>query len=323
MEKALAIRSPQESITRDRPLSRLRLLRDSFLRTLSEHTRRAYERDLQDLADHLGETDGVGALWRLVGCGQGEANGLVVQYKADLMERGLAPTTINRRLAAIRSAVKLVRMGGFISWELDVSGEKTKAYRDTRGPGKEGYQWMLKEISGSVREKDIRDTAILHLLYDLALRRSEVAKLNLSDVDFGAGMLTIIGKGRREPEKVQLPKETSQVLVRWMGVRGTEEGPLFRNYDRAGKVSREDGRLTPDGIYKVVLAVAQRVGIKTRPHGLRHASITEALSLTNGNLAAVRDFSRHRSYEVLQHYDDNRQSRGAEVAKLVAKAAAV
>lgn len=323
MERALAVRSPHQAVSPDEPRSRLRSLRESYLGTLSPNSRRAYENDLKDFAGHLGEPDGVAALWRLVEGGQGVANGIVLGYKRSLIEKGLAPASINRKLAGIRSAVKLARMGGFISWMVEVPGEKTKAYRDTKGPGKEGYQRMLKELGGSVREKDIRDMAIIHLLYDLALRRSEVAKLNLSDVDIGAGTLTILGKGRREPEKVQLPEETSQALVRWVEKRGTEPGPLFRNFDRSGKVSSDGGRLTPDGIYKMVLAVAGRVGIKTRPHGLRHASITEALSLTNGNLAAVRDFSRHRSYEVLQHYDDNRQSRGAEVAKLVAKAAAV
>ena len=322
-ERTLAVRSPHRAVSPDSSRSRLRSLRDAYLGTLSPNSRRAYENDLKDFADHLGEPDGVAALWRLVEGGQGEANGIVLEYKRSLIERGLAPSSINRKLAGIRSAVKLARMGGFISWTVEVPGEKTKPYRDTKGPGKEGYQRMLKELGVSVREKDIRDTAILHLLFDLALRRSEVAKLNLSDVDLGAGTLTILGKGRREPEKVQLPEETSQALMRWMEKRGTEEGPLFRNYDRAGKVSRDDGRLTSDGIYKVVLAVAGRVGIKTRPHGLRHSAITSALEITNGNLAAVRDFSRHRSYEVLRHYDDNRQSRGAEVAKLVAKAAAI
>jgi integrase/recombinase XerC len=323
MKDALAVRSSPSAVSPVEPRSRLRSIRDAYLGTLSPNSRRAYENDLKDFAGHFGEEDGVVALWRLIEGGQGEANGVVLGYKRSLIEKGLAPASINRKLAGIRSAVKLARMGGFVSWEVEVPGEKSKPYRNTKGPGKEGYQRMIGELSGSDKAKDVRDKAILHLLYDLALRRNEVAKLDLKDVDLGAGNLVITGKGRREPETLQLPEETSQALMKWLEKRGTEPGPLFRNYDRVGKVSSDGGRLTPDGIYKMVLAVGGRVGIRTRPHGLRHASITEALSLTNGNLAAVRDFSRHRSYEVLQHYDDNRQSRGSEVAKLVAKAAKV
>lgn len=323
MENGLAVRFSPSAVSPVESCSRLRSIRDAYLGTLSPNSKRAYENDLKDFAGHLGEEDGVVALWRLIEGGQGVANGVVLEYKRSLIEKGLAPASINRKLAGIRSAMKLARMGGFVSWEVEVSGEKSKPYRNTKGPGKEGYQRMIRELGGSDKAKDVRDAAILHLLYDLALRRSEVAKLDLKDVDLGAGTLVITGKGRREPETLKLPEETSRALVRWMEKRGEEPGPFFRNFDRGEKVSSDGGRLTPDGIYKMVLAVGGRVGIRTRPHGLRHAAVTEALELTNGNLAAVRDFSRHKNYSVLQHYDDNRQGRGAEVAKLVAKAAAV
>jgi len=138
-------------------------------------------------------------------------------------------------------------------------------------------------------------------------------------VDLNAGRISILGKGELEREPVALPEETARALADWIEIRGDEPGTLFYNYDRRSV----DRRLTYDGIYKIVLTVAARAGIKTRPHGFRHTAITEALELTNGNLAAVRDFSRHKSYEVLRFYDDNRQDRGGEVAKLVAKAASV
>lgn len=319
---ALAVREARGAIGRQDLRARLQFLRDSYLSTLSPHTRLAYDRDLMDFARHLGETDGLATVERLLGGGPGEANTVALGYKAALLQRGLSPQTVNRRLAALRSVVKLARVGGLIAWELEVRGEKAKPYRDTRGPGRAGFQKILSGLNGSARPREIRDGAILHLLYDLALRAGEVARLKVEDVDMEAGMVTVLGKGRREPEKLSLPEETAKALKRWIGKRGMEPGPLFQNYDRAGKLSR-DGRLTYDGIYKLVLYRGARAGIKTRPHGLRHAAITEALELTGGNLAAVRDFSRHRSYEILQHYDDNRGNRGGEVAKLVAKAAAV
>lgn len=313
---ALTVRPrPSAPVPAD-PMERLRALWGSYLSTLSDHTRRAYDRDLADFARYLGASD----LGALIGHGPGEANALALGYKAALLERGLSPQTINRRLAALRAVVKLARRAGLVSWGLEVDGEKSRPYRDTRGPGKAGYQRLLQGLTGSGRPREIRDGAILHLLYDRALRRGEVARMDLEDLDLEAGTVTITGKGRREPETLALPAETVRALERWISARGEDPGPLFPNYDRAGKGS---GRLTGDGIYKMVRVRAAAAGISTRPHGLRHAAITEALELTGGNLAAVQDFSRHAKPETLRLYDDNRKSRGAEVARMVAAAAAL
>ena len=315
---AITTRSAQHPARTDLS-DRLHHLRASYLATLSPHTRRAYNRDLRDFAVFLGEEVPTRALRRLIERGQGEANSLTLQYKAHLIEQNKTPATINRRLSSLRSAVKLARMGGFIPWSLDIPGVKSRPYRNTRGPGRRGFQEIMRKLHETNRPRDIRDRAIIRMLYDLALRRGELAGLTLADVDLDTGHVSILGKGELEREPVALPEETARALSYWIELRGDEPGPLFFNYDRRSV----DRRLTYDGIYKIVLTVAARAGIKTRPHGFRHTAITEALELTNGNLAAVRDFSRHKSYEVLRFYDDNRQDRGGEVAKLVAKAASV
>jgi integrase/recombinase XerC len=68
-------------------------------------------------------------------------------------------------------------------------------------------------------------------------------------------------------------------------------------------------RLTGDGIYHIVRDLGARVGVPTlTPHKLRHTAITIALDLTDGNVRAVRDLSRHARLETLQRYDDNRRN---------------
>ena len=59
-------------------------------------------------------------------------------------------------------------------------------------------------------------------------------------------------------------------------------------------------------------------GIKARPHGLRHAAITEALDKTGGDVRAVQRFSRHADVRTLQAYDDARTDLVGKVARLVA-----
>jgi integrase/recombinase XerC len=159
-----------------------------------------------------------------------------------------------------------------------------------------------------------RDRALLRLLYDLALRRGEVVSLNVESVDLEAGTLSVIGKGRTEEELLTLPPETKEALLSWLGVRGSEPGPLFVNFDRA----RKGHRMTGTSLYRLIRELGLAAGLAVRPHGLRHAAITEALDLTGGDVRKVQRFSRHRDLRVLNRYDDNREDLAGQVARRVA-----
>src|SRR5262249_39346985 len=131
----------------------------AFLSGRSPQTLRAYRRDLQDLAAFLG-VPGVEAIpGVLLGGGQGAANERALAYRAHLQGRGLAPATVNRRLAAVRSLVKLARTLGLVAWALDVDGVRAEPYRDTRGPGSAGFARMLAMLDGRADVKGRRDRA--------------------------------------------------------------------------------------------------------------------------------------------------------------------
>jgi integrase/recombinase XerC len=61
------------------------------------------------------------------------------------------------------------------------------------------------------------------------------------------------------------------------------------------------------------------VDVRVTPHGLRHASTTEALDLTGGDVRRVKAHTRHQKVETVMIYDDARRDFAGEVAKLVAK----
>ena len=90
---------------------------------------------------------------------------------------------------------------------------------------------------------------------------------------------------------------------------GLEPGPLFVNFDRAGK----GGRLTGSAVIHWG-ELGTKAGLTVRPHGLRHLAITSALDLTKGDVRAVQKFSRHKDVRVLNAYDDNRQDLAGDVA---------
>lgn len=298
-------------------------LTETFLKSKSARTRAAYGQDLSDFASFLGVPDLTRATHRLVSAGLGEANGITLQYRSHMLERGLSPATVNRRLSALRALIQLARMLGLVRWTLEVPGVPAQALRDTRGPGLDGYRRLLQLLADRTEAKAIRDRAILRLLFDRALRRGEVASLDLEHVDLDAGTVTVLGKGRRQRETLSIPTETAAAVRAWVAVRGTAPGPLFLSLDRGGQASRratlsEQGRLSDRSILRLVKALGDEAGIRVRPHGLRHAAITEALERTNGNVRSVQRFSRHRDVRTLQVYDDNREDLGGAIAQLLA-----
>jgi len=289
----------------------------AFLSGRSDCTRRAYSQDLDDFRRFLGVGKVSEAAHLLLSRGHGNANAVALAWRANLRERGLQAATINRRLAALRSLVQLARTLGIVPWTLEVQNVRAESYRDTRGPGRRGVRLLLDEIERRGDKKALRDRAVLRLLYDLGLRRSEVVTLDVNDLDLDAATVAVLGKGRTQKTNLTLPEPTKAALQRWLEARGTEMGPLFINLDRA----RKGCRLTATSIYRIVRRLGEQVGLQVRPHGLRHTAITEACKLAQAKgigLEEVLDFSRHRDVKVLMVYRDRERDVQGQLAALVA-----
>jgi integrase/recombinase XerC len=78
----------------------------------------------------------------LFGLDAGGANLIVLNYRNAMVEKGLAPATISRRIAAIKSLGKLARLIGAVSWSIEVDGPRVETLRDTAGPGARGIAAM-------------------------------------------------------------------------------------------------------------------------------------------------------------------------------------
>src|SRR5579872_5593878 len=124
----------QSPVTRSHAPDLDRLL-DAYCAGRNERTLAAYRADLENFRIFVGAATASEASRHLLTVTHGEANGISLAYKAHMTDRGLQAATINRRLAAVRSLVKLANTLGLVQWTLAVENVKTKAYRDTRGPG--------------------------------------------------------------------------------------------------------------------------------------------------------------------------------------------
>jgi integrase/recombinase XerC len=295
----------------------------AFLSGRNPRTLRAYDRDLKDFARFLGAPDSRAAVAGLLNLSHGKANATALGYKASLVDRGLKAATIARRLAALRSVVKMARTVGHVVWTLDVESPKAEPYRDTAGPGDAGWRAMLARAKADAEmgsPKAVRDLAIIRLLHDLALRRGELVALDLADADLDGGSVAVVGKGRTEAVRLTLPDPTRHALADWSAIRGPDPGPLFIRLDRAAARAGGAGRLTDTAVFLIVRDLGRKVGLArpTRPHGLRHEAITRALDATNGDVRTVQRFSRHADTRTVLLYDDHRRDLAGDVAKLVA-----
>ncbi|MBA3683902.1 MAG: tyrosine-type recombinase/integrase [Planctomycetes bacterium] len=294
-----------------------RLMAD-FRAARSPHTLRAYEADLAAFATHAGASTVGDAVRELLSAGPGAANSAVLRYKDRLLTDELAPATINRRLAALRSVVRVARLVGLITWSIEIPGLRTTPYRDTRGPGRAGFQRLVQLAADQAEPKRSRDLAILWLLYGRALRREEIASLDLEHLDMVGARVRVMGKHRREREWLTVPPATIRSLAEWLAVRGDSQGPLFHRVDRAAAMAGDRGRLTAKSIERLVSDLGKRLGLRVRPHGLRHAAITEVLDVTRGDFRTTQRFGRLQSANVLRFYDDNREDLGGEASRLIA-----
>ena len=281
-----------------------------------ETTRIARVRDVADLARFLGLADPELATAALVAGGPGHGNALALGYRQGMQGRGLAAATINRRLKTCRRAVFLARRLGLIAWALDVDAMPDAPYRDTTGPGHDG--WLrLKDAARGDRPKARRDRAMLLLLHDAALRRGELLALDVEDLDLSRARVQVMGKGRSAKEWLTLNDSTVKALSEWLDARGRHDGPLFVSFHRRHKAGAGAGRLTGDGLADVVKALSRKAGLgrHARPHGLRHQGITRALDVMQGDMRKVQKFARHADPKTTQHYDDARRDFFGEVTR--------
>lgn len=299
--------------------ARMKELVNLFLKGRRKTTLNAYKGDLEDFRMFLGSSSIDEAMKALLSLDHGDANFVAMSYRNHLFERSLSSATINRRLAALRSIVRLANLIGLVYFKLEVANEKVAPTKDVRGPDKAG----IKAIFGSLdRRKDIkgiRDLAIVTLFYSNGLRSFELINIDMSDLDLQQSRLKILGKGRSEKEWINIPDITKSRLESWIKIRGDDDGPLFLNLDRS---RRRPGRISLVGMYKIIERIGKNVGLKLRPHKLRHASVGEALkqAIQHGlRLDDVLKFSRHLSLQSLQAYLDSHANPQGEIAGLVSQ----
>jgi integrase/recombinase XerD len=266
-------------------------------RGLSRNTLEAYRSDLQQFGAFL-QARGVGPLAAthadlaafidsLAAGGAGEG-------------RRLAPATLQRKLACLRSFYRHLRR------EQLLGSDPTAKLRSPRPRAKlpkvlsreEVFALLSAPRGGSPAA--LRDRALLETMYACGLRASELTELRLADLDLQAGVLRARGKGSKE-RLVPFGSKATEALSAYLR-RGrpqlvgiADEQHVFVNVRGRG--------LSRQGLYKIVQRHARAVGLEQRmsPHTLRHSFATHLLS-GGCDLRSLQEMLGHADLGTTQMY---------------------
>lgn len=233
-------------------------------------------------------------------------------YLYEQMKAELGRSTIRLHFAALRSFFKfLTRRRGLVKNPLlDVQLPKPEKKLPVVLTLSQ-VEMLLNLPLNTPREKQSpawapeRDAAILELFYSTGVRISELASLNVEDVDVYSETLRVIGKGRKE-RICPVGGPAIRAMQRYQSRLGVYEGPLFRS--KVGK------RMTTQAINNVVEKYWKLSGlpVQVTPHKLRHSFATHLLN-NGADLRSVQTLLGHASLSTTQIYTHVTTERMKEV----------
>ncbi len=211
-----------------------------------------------------------------------------------------SPATIHRKAACLRSFYRHLRREGML--DTDPTASLTAPRRGRKLPQvlNRGEVTRLLDQPSGTEPTDLRDRALLELMYASGLRASEAIGLGVGDIDLDEQVLRARGKGSKE-RLVPVGHSAAEAVRRYLEqgrprlVGNRSETHLFVNF--------RGGALTRQGLYKIVRrhAVSAGLGDRMSPHTLRHTFATHLLA-GGCDLRSVQEMLGHADVATTQLY---------------------
>lgn len=263
---------------------------DLRVRAAAEKTRRAYAADV-----------GRFARW----CARHELAPAAVdvrslrRYAASLSQSGLAPSSLARHIASLRSFYRMLREHGAVDAnpaELLTLPRRPRSLPHVLRP--EELAMLLDRISAATA-LDLRDRAMLELAYASGLRAEELVKLKLESVEFDAEQVRVEGKG----SKTRLVPVGEPALRALRAYLERARPALAHDEEPALLLSKSGRPLSTSDVRRRLRIWSQRAGLggAVHPHALRHSFATHLLN-GGADLRSIQELLGHSSISTTQVY---------------------
>ena len=221
-------------------------------------------------------------------------------YLGELDRARYSRRTINRHLSAIRGFFAFLAEEEVIASDPSHIVQSPKQPRVLPDAMSHTEVKALLEASDTTTPEGVRDMLVLELLYGMGARVSELSGVDIGDIDFDRGQITVMGKGSKEriiplhPYALHLAREYLK-SVRPVWARDGSGDALL--------LSTRGNRLTADAIRTIFKRLLQRAGLDTTysPHTLRHTFATHMLE-GGADLRSVQELLGHTTLSTTQIY---------------------
>ncbi|MBA7589983.1 Tyrosine recombinase XerD [subsurface metagenome] len=236
---------------------------------------------------------------------QGINRNSFLDFKRELTDRtDLSVSTKNKYLTTARVFLKELNRQGVLPTDIT---QNIKTFRQSKKHKKDGLtdeeinalMEKIKPLPNTPRTARLK--AILVLLTLQGLRQIELIRLEVKDLDFVSRTAFILGKGQDDKELINLHPETCKTLQEYLKTNKIADGALFTSQSNNSR----NRRLTTRAIRGIVKATLAELGINKTTHGFRHYFTTKLIKTYKGDLLEVAQYTRHKSLEMLQVYNDS------------------
>lgn len=263
-----------------------------YLRTIRHYspaTLTSYQHDIQGFLQYLAEQE-------ILDCTQATIHHIRA-YIANCHRKGLAGSSMQRRLSSLRGFYKHLLKDNQIG--LNPAADVRAPKSAKKLPKVLDVDQMDRLLSGTnTSPLEIRDHAMMELMYSSGLRLTELVNLNLLDVDLGAGQLKILGKGNKT-RYLPIGRKAREALNSWLNLRKS----LAIAREMSVFVNNRGSRLSQRAVQKRMKEMAQRttLGVHVHPHMIRHSFASHLLE-SSGDLRSVQELLGHANISTTQVY---------------------
>jgi len=259
----------------------------SQVKNLSANTTKSYERDLKKLCIFLNDLK--------ISNYSNINSDICSAWIGDLYSQNNNPRSIQRHLSSAKGFFRFLKKNGLIStspFDLVTAPKSASNLPEVLTP--EDVEQLLNFKPNGLLE--IRDMAIVEVMYSSGLRVSETVNINMSDFEEGMDFLRVLGKGSKT-RLVPMGRFAVSAIKNWI----TERNKIDNDSD-ALFLSSRGTRLSVRSVQLRLKKMATKQGLPPiHPHMLRHSFATHMLE-SSGDLRTIQELLGHSSLSTTQIY---------------------